>query len=157
MKTKRSRVLAIGVLVALALLFATPFIKQRLHSLLCSAAMDGNITLVKVCLMTHPDLNKHPTSWDGLTGFPAIDCAAIGGHADIVSLLLQNGANPNPNAPSPLIIACYRGDYDVAKLLLEHGADPNVNGNNLGDGTPLSSATEHPAIIELLRSYGAKE
>lgn len=157
MKTKPTRVLAVCALIAAAFFFTVPFIKQRMHHLLCNAAIDGNITLVRICLMTHPDLNKHPTSWDGLTGFLAIDCAAIGGHEGIVTLLLENGTNPNPHSSSPLMIACYGGNYAVTKLLLEHGADPNVNGSHFGDGTPLNAATGHPTIIDLLRSYGAKE
>ncbi|MFO1482219.1 MAG: ankyrin repeat domain-containing protein [Verrucomicrobiaceae bacterium] len=156
MKTKRSRILAICALVALALFFVVPLIRQRMLSVLCRAAIDGDMTLVQVCLMAGPDLNKHPDQ-DGLPGLLAIDCAAIGGHEGIVALLLQHGANPNPPAPSPLIIACSLGHYDVAKVLLEHGADPNANGNNSGDGTPLNAATGYPEIVKLLRSHGAKE
>lgn len=158
MKTKRLVTVLIWSSIATALLvFVVPFAQQRLHSLLCKAAAYGDTSIVKICLMTRPDLNKHPTNLDGLTGFLAIDCAAVGGHADIVALLLQNGANPNPPGPNPLIGACSRGHYEVVKILLKHGANPNANGNNYGAGTPLSEATGHPKIIELLRSYGAKE
>ncbi len=157
MRTKQIRVLVVCALVAVAIFLVMPFVRQRTHRLLCSAAIDGNVTLVKVCLMTRPDLNKHPTGWDGLPGLLAIDCAAIGGREEIAALLLEHGANPNPDAPSPLIIACSLGHHDVAKVLLEHGADPNTNGSKFGDSTPLNAAIGHPAIIKLLRSYGAKE
>jgi tankyrase len=158
MKKRRVVILVAGVSLAMMLLFfLLPFAKQRAHNLLCKAALHGDISMVKACLMVRPDLNKHPTDGDGFTGFLALECAAIGGNADIVMLLLQNGANPNPPGPNPLITACSLGHSEVVKLLLEHGADPNANGNNDGDGTPLNAATGHPEIIKLLRSYGANE
>ena len=46
-------------------------------------------------------------------------------------LLLDRGANPNPNAKpfsesSPLIEAATAGDPASMQLLLEHGADPKA-------------------------------
>ena len=48
-----------------------------------------------------------------------------------VKLLLERGANPNPNAKpfsesSPLIEAATAGEPGIMQLLLEHGADPKA-------------------------------
>ena len=57
--------------------------------------------------------------------------AAIGGHLEIVKLLLERGADPNlpeegiaPHGHA-LYSAVYHGHYEIARLLLEHGAYPN--------------------------------
>ena len=90
--------------------------------------------------------------------FP-LDLAAQAGHADIVELLLKNGAKVNAISGSntALAYACgwgdrtvYRPNLEVIKLLLKRGADPNLP---TYDGRfPLDLATQagHADIVELL-------
>ena len=59
--------------------------------------------------------------------------AADGGHAEVVKLLLERGADPNlpsKDGEPPLTDAAESGHLDVVNLLLEHGADPNIDGNS---------------------------
>jgi ankyrin repeat protein len=59
---------------------------------------------------------------------PLMIAAIRQGNAAVVKLLLDRGANPNPNArplteSSPLIQAATAGDAEMMQLLLDHGAD----------------------------------
>ena len=79
-------------------------------------------------------------------GFTALHVATQRGHAEIVSLLLNAGADPNATdryGNGPLWTACYEGGKDIAtpeqqsiiSILLEAGANPE-HANNAGR-TPL--------------------
>jgi len=56
-----------------------------------------------------------------------------------------------------LFYACERGDVASAKLLLEKGADPELK-PGFG-GSPMLSAMRrnNAELIQLLKSYGARE
>ncbi|MCA9245600.1 MAG: ankyrin repeat domain-containing protein [Planctomycetales bacterium] len=56
--------------------------------------------------------------------------AAIGGRADVVSLLLDRGANPNAagSLGTPLHVAATKNDLHTGRVLLQHGADPSIPG-----------------------------
>jgi ankyrin repeat protein len=94
--------------------------------------------------LTESNADLDATDPDGST---ALALAAINGHADVVALLLEKGANPNiadrtgmtplyaavdlhtmqlgfgrPD-PRPSVVA---GSVDMVKALLAHGADPNA-------------------------------
>lgn len=75
-------------------------------------------------------------------GFTSLHVAAQNGHAEVISLLLKAGANPNATdryGNGPLWTACYEGakaDATPAQLsiisrLLQAGADPD-HANNAG-------------------------
>src|ERR1035438_8708566 len=71
---------------------------------------------------------------------PLMIAARKPGGAATVKLLLEHGANPNPNAKpetesSPLIEAVTAGDLESTELLMEHGADAKAAGE-----TGLSTA-----------------
>lgn len=78
--------------------------------------------------------------------FPPITHAVQAGDAEIVQLLLDNGADVN--APSinsknplntPIMVACWHGDLELVKLLCENGAC--LNQQDGGNGfTPLIKA-----------------
>ncbi|HEY3855478.1 MAG TPA: ankyrin repeat domain-containing protein [Verrucomicrobiae bacterium] len=62
---------------------------------------------------------------------PLMIAARKAGAVKIVKLLLDNGANPNPNSnplaeSSPLLEALMAGDAAIIELLLQHGADGNA-------------------------------
>lgn len=71
----------------------------------------------------------------------ALHLAAKGGHADVVALLLSNGAKVDAidyRGQSALHLAARGGYYSACDRLLEAGADPNL-ADSRGD-TPLHSA-----------------
>jgi cytohesin len=84
------------------------------------------------------------------------------GHAGIVSLLLENGADPNARGPygpdSPLLWAL--GHPAVVKLLLERGADPKIQVELKGATGPTllheAARRGHVASARLLLDRGAE-
>ncbi len=62
-------------------------------------------------------------------GRTALNVASDSGHLDVVTVLLELGADPNiasNDGWTPLNAALDNGHLDVFKLLLELGADPNT-------------------------------
>lgn len=79
------------------------------------------------------------------------------GHLDVVTLLIEHGADVNvsPKGPAavklqienktPLLIACVRNYGDIARYLIESGADVNIK---TGSGSsPLLATCLHNNII----------
>ena len=101
-----------------------------LSNALQNAASRGHITLIKPLLSAGAELES-----DGGHG-TALQSAIADDQLDIVLLLLEHGANPDPaseakdqktgSLPSPLIHATMEGHVGIVKLLLEHGADVNA-------------------------------
>ena len=91
---------------------------------------------------------------------PLVEAARYG-DADLVAILLRNGADPNARqlalGMTPLHYMAARGEEEAVKLLLERGADPNARANtNLK--TPLHWAVEYRATlptIAMLVEHGA--
>ena len=88
-----------------------------------------------------------------------LSAAAERGHAAIVHLLLEAGAQPNlpegPNCPRghALWAAAHFGHLQIAERLLEAGADPNAEMES--SGTPTGSA-KNPAMRALLLRHGGR-
>jgi len=82
-----------------------------------------------------------------------LDLAAKHGHADVVSLLMDNGAAVTPPA---LTMGAESGQLDVVELLLAHGAQVNGKKDDLGF-TPLHAAAKggHLAVARYLLAHGA--
>jgi ankyrin repeat protein len=96
--------------------------------------------------------------------------AAREGHADVVTLLLDRGANIDQMVPedeNPLIQASGEGRLQVVKLLVTRGADVNARAwvepaferPNGEWRTPLSMAQKggHDSVVAFLLSVGARE
>jgi ankyrin repeat protein len=95
----------------------------------------------------------------------ALVLACMHGHARIVQLLLDVGADPNRYGPegvhahsTPLHQAAWGGRLDVVRLLVERGARLDLR-DRLYDGTPLDWAEhgQRTAIAEYLRGRGSTE
>lgn len=124
------------------------------------AAAVGHIERVREFLKTDPEIiNKYSND-----GFPPLGLAAFFGHADIVQLLIEKGADVN--APSqnqmqvrPIHSAVAFKDKEVAckiaKMLLENGADGKAK--QQGGWTPLHGAANSGSekLVTLLMSHGA--
>jgi ankyrin repeat protein len=95
-----------------------------------------------------------------ITNYIPLSFASVGGHTDVVRLLLEHGADPNEtrtdDGATPLWDASSNGHFDAVKLLLKGGADANKPRS--ADGTtPLFVATwqKHPDVVKLLLDRGA--
>ncbi|THV43885.1 hypothetical protein BGAL_0834g00010 [Botrytis galanthina] len=85
--------------------------------------------------------------------------AVVGGHVNIIKLLLEKGAEidcRNSSNETPLMVAIHKGYLDIVKLLLEKGARTDYGEND--GATPLTMAIRyrHEDIAKLLLEHGAK-
>jgi ankyrin repeat protein len=95
-------------------------------------------------------------------GFLPLMAAAKLNHLDIISLLLDEGAeiDRGKDGLSPLMVACYFGHLDGARLLIKHGA--NVNHSTTSPDrlkeklspVTLAAQAKHLPIVKLLWDSG---
>jgi ankyrin repeat protein len=105
-------------------------------------------------LGSNPDLRT--AHWN--LGQSALHFLAIESRADAVSLLLQNGWDPNAVnefGDTPLIDACLLGNIEIAKLLLENGADPNATSDTHDNALHCCIRNGNAGLLDLLISSGA--
>jgi ankyrin repeat protein len=110
------------------------------------------------------NLRKHPEAINGIPSASPLMFAARGGHLEIVKLLLDQGADVNPQVErggwfgaTPLEAAAALGHVEVMRLLIERGADVNVkdeHGETLLDRLKRTRGAKREAI-DLLTSHGA--
>ncbi|XP_052262259.1 ankyrin repeat domain-containing protein 17-like isoform X2 [Dreissena polymorpha] len=91
----------------------------------------------------------------------ALTLACAGGHSELVTLLLNKGADiehRDKKGFTPLILAATAGHTDVVEILLEHGADIEAQSERTKD-TPLSLACSggRYEVVELLLCRGANK
>lgn len=94
-------------------------------------------------------------------GSTPLHCAAWKGHAQIVELLLDAGADINAHndnghwGTTPLHAAAHGNQRKVAEILIQHGAD--LNAKNPRGLTPLAETEVHnaKAVAKLLVAAGA--
>lgn len=94
------------------------------------------------------------------SGFKALHTAAHNGHADMVSVLLQLGANPNSTdnqGATPLMRACRAGDgtstvSTILRSLLEAGAEPTLEDERGGLAIHFAAARCDTQVVEVLLS-----
>lgn len=86
----------------------------------------------------------------------ALSRAVPVGNLEVIDLLLNAGANPDPPGLSPLAIAAYRGRYDIMKRLL--CVDVDVDRVNIfGESAIMNAVAGHRTeCVELLIEAGAR-
>ncbi|KAK4455223.1 ankyrin repeat-containing domain protein [Podospora aff. communis PSN243] len=119
---------------------------------LTASAYDGTTSILQMLLQYHARV-------DAPEGFP-LQAAALNGHTEIVTILLDHGADPNSFSNrvtdgTALQAACTTGNTEVVRALLARGANPNYGAGELTN--PLTAATNigYGDIVELLLSYRA--
>lgn len=135
------------------------------------AAEGGYTDIVKLLIQAGANVNE-----SGFLFVTPLMKAAEKGHTETVKTLLDLGANVNDKDDggcSAIILAVKNGNIEIVKLLLDAGADTNIPEEiYLGDtGEEIineqadpnynllmyAQENEQTEIVELLKSYGAKE
>ena len=102
-----------------------------------------------------------PTAYSGHGDMTALHLAAHEGYPDIISILLENGADvnfPTINNRTALFIACLKRHTESVRILVQHGCDLNLQSmENDEFKTPLMKAIERgeDEIVEILIDAGA--
>ena len=92
----------------------------------------------------------------GRTARTALGMAAMNGHADIVNLLIEAGAEVNSASGTALMLAVENGHTEIVNILIKARADINTHLYNYGK-TALMLAAEngYADIVNLLIEVGA--
>ncbi|MCX5753137.1 MAG: ankyrin repeat domain-containing protein [Candidatus Krumholzibacteria bacterium] len=117
------------------------------------AARRGNLDVLKQLVAAGLSLSCGPDQW----GATPLGGAAQRGQMEVMTFLLENGANPNevpPDGESPLMNAAGAGKRDAVRLLLDKGADPNYR---LNEFTALMASfwRPDPEVVRMLLAKGA--
>lgn len=90
------------------------------------AAQIGSMDIVQQLLAANADVNRYE---EGSYGISPLYCAVLNRMEDMVTVLLEHGANPNLQSfvYNPLQTALMNDDTAIAQKLLNYGANPNVN------------------------------
>lgn len=127
--------------------------KARASSVHRSAA-DGRAESVSAAV----DKNPHVVRSKDSSGYTPLHHAAIGGHSDVVEVLLEKGAQINMTGgrgETALYLAASKGNAAVVELLATNGAD--VNRASSDGKTPLHKAAMagHADTVITLLEAGA--
>jgi ankyrin repeat protein len=117
---------------------------------LAEAAWQGDLERVRELL----ELGTSPDR--AIAHGSALAHAAREGHAQVVELLLESGADiEGGNGLSPLACAAWKGQDEIVRLLIERDAD--IEADTGGPGTALfqASAEGHLSTVRLLLELGA--
>ena len=119
------------------------------------AAMLGFRDLAEHLIVMHPEHINARGGWEETP----MHVAARSGHADILSLLLEHGADIDGQdiyGQTPLHRASRNPQVEAVQCLLDHGAD--VNALDINDWTPLflAASEEHVEFARMLLEHGAR-
>ena len=146
---KRNIIVAKSLLLKGAAVDVTSY--QIETPLLLSAAVVGNLDVVKLLVDYHANVNVTDVS-----GNSALLCAI---DDDVKFFLIQNGANvhvENENGDTVLMSACRSGNLDLVKLLLSKSVD--LDATNVSDGQTallLACMNGYSEIVNELVQSGA--
>ncbi len=133
---------------------------------LLDGARRGDADTVAKVLDAYPDIVNERGLLPGMFGMrTALHCAMEQPSEDVVTVLLERGANPNIRCEGdwafPLHFAVEKGQMSIVKQLIEHGADP-VGDNDyhelevMGWATCFEYGKPNPELVEYLLAHGAR-
>ena len=117
------------------------------ESVLMLVALKGQDALVDQLIKKGADVNK--------TGWTPLHYAASGGHAKVISLLLENSAYidaESPNGTTPLMMAAMYGSEASVKLLLKEGADAKIKNQQGLTALDFAQRGQRPDAVEAIAS-----
>jgi ankyrin repeat protein len=138
-------------------------VARKVHVDIGMAAYKGDLERVRDLVDRDPSIVNRVDAYHSYyagCGAP-LKNAAVGGHLEIIRLLLERGADPNlpeeriaPHGHA-LYSAVYHRHYEIAQALLAHGAYPNQEVESSADAVWIAIRNGDTRMLELLGSYGA--
>ena len=119
------------------------------------AASNNDVDLAS--MLIHAGANLRAAT--RVNGYTPLMMAARAGHAPVMRLLLERGANPKTASvagTTPLMLAAAAGSADAARVLLDAGADVSATESARGQTAVMfAAAYNRIAVIQLLAERGA--
>ena len=118
------------------------------------ASADGQADSVKQAVTDDPSLVQSKD----VDGYTPLHHAAIGGHAEVVEVLIESGAKLDgvgSRGETALFLASSAGNAEVVELLAKNGADPNKASADGKTPLPKAAMAGHAEVVEVLLGAGA--
>ena len=138
---------------------------EEASRLLILASQKGSIDCVKYILSQPIQIDLEAScdiisefTTKQITGATSLWAASLGGHVEVVKILIEGGANVNHGTKTkstPLRAASFHNRLEVMQYLIANGAD--LDATNIAGQSPLMIATlrNHSESVELLANKGA--
>ncbi len=124
------------------------------NALLRRAAATADLDAVKDAIGKGADVNAQDEK-----GRSSLMFASFHGHAEIVSLLIENNADVDARAEhdvTALMLASSQGRIHIVELLIENNADVNAPNKDSATALDYASHEGHAEVVELLKRHGAE-
>ena len=121
------------------------------------AVRDGG-SLEEIAMLLDGKASIASNDRDPLQDMQALHTAVMKGRSDIVSLLLDRGADINRAGGeygTALVVGAYQGRVQIVSLLIDRGADINIVGGKFGTALAAAAYGESMDIVSLLLDRGA--
>jgi hypothetical protein len=105
--------------------FAEDFSDEFKTAALCAAVSKGKVSDAKYFLVAGADVERSPSTLDS----PPLSIAASNGNLEMVKLLIDFGANPQPNKMPPTFLAALELHWEVVDFLLDRLTPEQLNTN----------------------------
>lgn len=120
------------------------------------AVKEGDALQIREMLRDGIDVDvRDQESWTALM------FAALNGHLEVATILIQAGANVNARSfggftgTTPLMVASSQGHLDLVRLLIDRGADVKPIGPLGGTAVAFAAFQGHLQIVRMLVDHGA--
>jgi ankyrin repeat domain-containing protein 17 len=121
----------------------------------------GNSSLPTTPSVNDPKVSSYVDMQTEGNNDTALTVACVGGHAPLVGLLIQRGANVehrDKKGFTPLILSATGGHVECCKLLLEAGCQVDAVSERTKDtALSLACSSGRKEVVELLLSYNANK
>eukprot|EP00111_Clytia_hemisphaerica_P024707 TCONS_00072807-protein len=119
-----------------------------------TAADNGFIDVARVLIKAKPSMIDEQNA----SGYTAVHLAAKSGKNEMLSFLLENNADNNPqdnHMLTPLALASYEGHKDCVKTLLHYRAAVEARDPNNKTSLFFAAAEGHAEVVKCLLDHGA--